>query len=109
MPNIEHRIAYALDGVYIEALGKDLELPFTPHAVLSIAAALPCHVLTHRIAYAFDGVYIEAFGKDFKLPFAPRGGGWTEATYIDSSCRLMRNSLGDTLFFQRSADAEEGA
>jgi hypothetical protein len=36
-----------------------------------------------------------------QLPFAPRGGGWTEAVYIDADMRIMRNSQADTLIFRR--------
>ena len=47
---------------------------------------------------------MEIFGKEFRLPFAPRGGGWTKAVYLDAESRLMRNSLGDTLFFERGGE-----
>eukprot|EP00798_Chlamydomonas_sp_ICE-L_P012095 gene12095-15204_t len=90
----------------INKLSGTWELCYTTEkSVHSIVNTLPVLSITQtidiEIAYAFDAIYVEGFGGKLKLPFGPRGGGWTEASYIDTGCRVMQNSLGDTLLFKK--------
>ena len=71
---------------------------------------LYCHVCRcRRLLYTFDTISLELLGLRLSLPFLPRGrvGGWTQALVADSRHRLMVNSLGDTLLFERAGEQEE--
>lgn len=60
-----------------------------------------------RIEYQFDAVLVGLGGLTISLPSAfVRGGGWTEAVYIDADMRVMANSQGDTLLFTKAVEAE---
>lgn len=58
-------------------------------------------VLFLRLDYAFDAIALELFGLSIPLPFPSGVGGWTQAVFVDEDYRLVTNSLGDTLCFQR--------
>lgn len=75
-------------------------IEFAAPFALRLQAGGPMTVESERrIRYKFDfaaltvGLLI--------LRFPPRGGGWTEACYVDEGLRVMRNSRGDTLVLQR--------
>lgn len=58
-----------------------------------------------RIEYRFDAILVGLWGLTLPLPSAfVRGGGWTEAVYIDSDVRVMANSQGDTLLFTKAVE-----
>ena len=81
--------------------GLRLSPQLLPHALCVPAAC--------RLLYTFDSISLELLGLRLSLPFLPRGrvGGWTQTLVADSRHRLMVNSLGDTLLFERAKEQEE--
>ena len=57
------------------------------------------HWVCCRIQYVFDKAFLQVAA--LQIPFPPRGGGWTQAVYIDADMRIMNNSQSDTLIFRR--------
>mmetsp|Transcript_18575 Transcript_18575/g.47026 ORF Transcript_18575/g.47026 Transcript_18575/m.47026 type:complete len:218 (+) Transcript_18575:72-725(+) len=70
----------------------------------ALQASAPMRAVNNsRIEYAFDTLTLTLFGLNLDLSSIVRGGGWTEAVFCSQDMRVMENSQGDTLVFEKQA------
>jgi hypothetical protein len=71
---------------------------------LALAASGPARAgLPKRLSYRFDRLALFAGGRQLlAFGLGERGpGGWSDTVYVDDYMRVVRNSRGDLLVFQR--------